>query len=513
MATKSTILNFPVPAVQPPALPVTFTDDTADGVTLTQSGDGVVITDTTPPPPPVVTAVVVSGPATLTENATAQFAAKVSGQGAFNPAVVWSCSAGKISSTGLFTAPAAVETVTITATSVQTPAVAGSLPVSISNPTNTVQFQASGGDDTAAFQAALNTTAAAKQILEMNIKGGVFHLNPITFPAGMQLLVDTGVSIEDTAVYSQFAVMFTIASANVSITCNGTAFVSMPINYANAQKEVAEGNDYEYQHAFSFQPGASSVTWSGISISNAAGDSLNFAGGANITVSNPTSNAPIRQGISITGPCSGITINNPNMMNGPDTGIDFEPDSAGQSVTDFVINNYLSSGNAGGAISFGFFNIGKTAQVSVVVNGINSQGDGGTAISFWNNLGAVGNAALGDASGSVTVNNFIINGCAYDGCYGRKANGGWTMIFRTGTISNTNVKGKDPHYGTQAAIGVGIDGGVPPGTQPGGVSWTGVTITESNSAVAATDFESTGAPKAVIVASSTFNGAPLSFSS
>jgi hypothetical protein len=499
--SKTTVINFPVPA-----LPVTVVDDTANGVNLAQSGDTLTVTDAVPS---TVTSVVVSGPATVVENATAQYAAKVSGTGNFNSAVVWSAKFGVITSAGLYTAPNTVETDTITATSVQTPAIVGTLPVSVSNAGNTVQFQASGGDDTAAFMTALTATIAGGKILEMNVLGGTFNFNPTSFPAGAKVLIDNGVKIQDQSVYSQFAVMFTIATANVSITSTGTFYVTMPINYANAQKEVADGKDYEYQHAFSFQPGANGCTLSGASISGAAGDGVNFNGGTGLTLSQISSSANIRQGYSVTGAVSNVTMTDCSMSNGPLTGFDFEPDSAGQSVTNFVINGLTSSNNAGGGISFGFFNVGSTAQVSITVEKFTSTGDGETAIGFFNNGGAVGNPTLGEASGSITVNGFNITSCAYDGCYGRKSSAGWTMIFQNGIITNTNVKGEDPHYATEAAIGVSIDGGgIGP---PGGVTWTGMTITESNPAVEATDFLAQGTPAGVSVTNSTFNGGALSY--
>ena len=74
-----------------------------------------------PPPPPSVTGVSVS-PASLTVigGQTQQFSAAVSGTGGPSQAVTWSATAGAITATGLWTAPAAApgpQTVTITATS------------------------------------------------------------------------------------------------------------------------------------------------------------------------------------------------------------------------------------------------------------------------------------------------------------------------------------------------------------------------------------------------------------
>ena len=58
-------------------------------------------------------------PSTISPGATSQCTASVQGTGAFSSAVTWSANAGTINSSGLFTAPAAAASVTITATSVQ----------------------------------------------------------------------------------------------------------------------------------------------------------------------------------------------------------------------------------------------------------------------------------------------------------------------------------------------------------------------------------------------------------
>lgn len=44
------VVSFPVPAVTPPPLPVTVEDQTKNGVTVTQTGTVLVITDSNTPP-------------------------------------------------------------------------------------------------------------------------------------------------------------------------------------------------------------------------------------------------------------------------------------------------------------------------------------------------------------------------------------------------------------------------------------------------------------------------------
>ena len=76
--------------------------------------------------PATVTSVAVT-PSTLSLNPSAQmqFSATLTGTGSYSQAVTWSARLGTITSAGLYTAPAAAGSDVITATSVQTPAVAG----------------------------------------------------------------------------------------------------------------------------------------------------------------------------------------------------------------------------------------------------------------------------------------------------------------------------------------------------------------------------------------------------
>jgi hypothetical protein len=74
-------------------------------------------------------------PVTLALNAGAQnqFSATVTGTGAFNAAVTWSAKRGSITSAGLYTAPAAGGTDTVTATSVQDTSKSGSVAVTVAS--------------------------------------------------------------------------------------------------------------------------------------------------------------------------------------------------------------------------------------------------------------------------------------------------------------------------------------------------------------------------------------------
>ena len=83
----------------------------------TESGTASVTVQSTPP---TITSVAVScNPSTIGLNATSQCTAMVQGTGAYSSAVTWSASGGAINATGLFAAPAAPGSETVTATSVE----------------------------------------------------------------------------------------------------------------------------------------------------------------------------------------------------------------------------------------------------------------------------------------------------------------------------------------------------------------------------------------------------------
>jgi len=92
----------------------------------------------------------------------ATFRAKVTGT--LNTAVSWTASAGTIDGTGLFTAPAAVTTVTITATSLANPSVSNSVTVSIVVATDLL-FNFEAGAPSAWSPTTVSTTPTGKNFL------------------------------------------------------------------------------------------------------------------------------------------------------------------------------------------------------------------------------------------------------------------------------------------------------------------------------------------------------------
>lgn len=467
MSTKSTVLNFPVPAS---TLAVTVNDNV--GVSLEQAGD---VLNINPAAPPTITGVSVSGPATIKENATAQFIAKVTGTGSFNPAVVWSCSDGEISQSGLFTAPAKVENVTVTATSVQDATKAGSAPIAVSNSGNTVQLAASGGNDTAAVQAAMNSCASSGKILELTITGGKFQLGPLTWPEGLALLVDPGVLLSDIAGYGITDVMFKVAVLNAGTFTATGAFAQMPNSFAQTTKEHNAGTDSEYRHcvAIGAAGAVSAFTLTGLSISQAGGDGVYVRNCTGVSIVGVKASGVFRNGTSITGAVNGLTYSNFTSSGNLRAGFDIEPNTPTDFLIAIVLNSIETDTNAGGGLSIGPYALTAASKpVSITINGFASNNDSGYGVFFTN--GNFGNTP----AGTIVCNNFTITNPQFGGAYGRYTASGPQIVFNALTIINPLQGGVDPHYECTSACGVDLTGGV---TGPcGGVNFNIKTIASSN---------------------------------
>lgn len=74
---------------------------------------------------------VTCNPSTIAPNATSQCSASVQGTGSFSSAVTWSASEGSLTTSGLFTAPAAAGSVTVTATSTQDATKSGTTDITV----------------------------------------------------------------------------------------------------------------------------------------------------------------------------------------------------------------------------------------------------------------------------------------------------------------------------------------------------------------------------------------------
>ena len=226
---------------------------------------------TVQPAAPTITSVSITcSPATVAVNATSQCNATVQGTGSYSSAVTWSASGGNITPSGLFTAPAAAGTVTVTATSTQDTTKAGTaaITVQLTSPTITsvsatcspVMVNISA---TSQCTATVQGTGSYSSAVTWSASGG--SINPsglFTAPASAGTVTVTATSTEDTtkAGTATIAVQLpppTITS--VSVICSPATVIVSATSQCNAT--VQGTGSY-----------SSAVTWS------ASGGTINSSG-------------------------------------------------------------------------------------------------------------------------------------------------------------------------------------------------------------------------------------------
>jgi hypothetical protein len=375
---SSQILPIPIPQTAP------LTLVTDDGMKVTQNGSTITVTGGVVPPPPQVTKVSVSGPPSLAENATAQFTANVQGTGNFNPAVVWSCLFGTITSAGLYTAPAKIEVDTVTAQSVQTPAVSDSHPVSITGTSGRTQVFPSGASDSAQVVA-----AAAKGPIQLSAgpKGATFQFDAGTdLPAGFDILQDDGVTVSDTPGYGDYDRMLIMSGAGGKWTGSGgpnAGLITMPNCYAKNIGNPDQGKN-QYNHGL-VNDGGSNIVVSGIRFRKCGGDGFYITNARNVSFINCDSRNNIRNPWSATDNIDGVLIQGGvyGFCNNANAGIaasDVEPNSSGAAgpcgiriIGCQLLNNTNTPFSDGLRLSIE--NLNPTAKVIIVVSNCQASGN------------------------------------------------------------------------------------------------------------------------------------------
>jgi len=406
----------------------------------------------------------------------------------------WKASAGTITSAGVFTAPATAQTVTATGTNTNG---SGTTPISVSSTVSkcSTTITPSGGQDNAQLLAAIAKAGGGC----VEFKPGIYFLSAFQPPSGTQLVADDAVTINDFGIFGRTTYFFTIASKFSFVGAGPlySAVITMPTNYANAKKQVANGQDYEYQHCFALINGVSGVVLSNLSLLNCAGDGINLQNTSGATITNVNSATNIRQGYSITGPATNWTITGGNLHDGPLSGFDIEPDSGITGNIQGTITNLQTNNNVGGGTSFGLMNLNSTNNIAIVANNLTSTGDGGTGIAYWNGSNGVA------ATGSVTCNNCVAKNSGADAFYGQRSSVGWQMIFNNPVAINSNQKQSSGSNQTNTAIGLQCNSCT--GAQPGGVQFNNATITGGNGSFS---FPSNSVG---VTLSGTYNGAKVSY--
>ncbi len=381
---------------------------------------------------------------------------------------------GTISSSGLYTAPSAAGTDTVTAISNANNTMSASSTVTITPgaPPNAVSLlhfgnAGFGGDDTNVLQTALNSMAASGQTLE--IPAGNYNVNPLTFPSNSNVFVDSGATVTANPGYGANSVMLTIGSSNVTITGAGAAT-------AIFHMRKADYTSGEQRHCM-YVVGATNVTISGISCNDSGGDGLYLANSTNVTVEDCIFNNNRRQGSSITGGVNHVYYLRDYFTNtsgtAPQSGIDIEPNSPTDYLLDINITDCYTNDNAGDGLMVSTWLMNSTSKpISITVLRNHSTGN--------QRYGYVGiNNDPTSAPGAILIqDSFSDQSGSYGACARFYAANGANLTFQNLTITNPNVNGPDPSYGDSGAVEIVRGGG---GTVPqGNVYFVNVNIASTD---------------------------------
>jgi hypothetical protein len=241
----------------------------------------------------------------------------------------------------------------------------------------------------------------------------------------------------------------------------------------------AEYTSGEWRHCLDIE-NASNVTVSGISCNDSGGDGLYIYGSTNVTVQDSVFNNHRRQGSSITGQVNHIFYLRDHFTNtigtAPQSGIDIEPNAAGDFLLDINITDCYTDGNAGDGLMISTWLLDSTSQpISINVLRHHSTGN--------QRYGYVGiNNDPSNAPGAILIQDSFSDQSGSSGASGRfySANGA-SLTFQNLTVTNPHVNGPDPSYGDSAAVDIVRGGG---GTIPlGNVRFLNVNISSTNGKV------------------------------
>jgi hypothetical protein len=205
---------------------------------------------------PTITSVAVTcAPATVALGGTSQCTAAVKGTGSYSSAVNWTATAGKISASGVLTAPAAAGTVTVTATSTEDAAKAGSATVKVQASAPTIASVAvacspatvSVGGSTQCTATVTGTGSYSPAVSWTTTAGMMSASGVLTAPAAAGTVTVTATSTEDAAKAGSAAVTVTaqaVPSAHVVMVMEENQSYSTVVDNAawpNLNNLIGEG--------------------------------------------------------------------------------------------------------------------------------------------------------------------------------------------------------------------------------------------------------------------------------
>ena len=338
-------------------------------------------------------------------------------------------------------------------------------------PTCPAQIKPTGSNDTANWTEVLDNAATARQCVE--IFPGTYSLGAnLNFPSNSNVKCDEGVYAKATGSFPTGSIWLDFAQSN--ITFAGPA--DKGCTFDMSAIPVISGDQWRH---IVWLNGANNVTISGITVTGAKGDGAYLANCNLVTLTGNAFLRSYRNNVSVTDKAKNWNISGNELAfargTNPEAGIDFEPNMG--IVGNFFGPGVFNSNNVHDNNENGIFldiYAPLTTLLSFTANDNISDNNGQYGFICQNsNNGS-------DQPGVANVTNLQTSNSGFGGAYCRKSNGGWTINFINPIIVNSNVRGNDPHYSMNSALGVGLTGGEPSSVLPGGVNWTNVVISNTN---------------------------------
>jgi parallel beta-helix repeat protein len=365
-----------------------------------------------------------------------------------------------------------------------------------------------GGDDTAVFQTAINSTAKNGQILE--IPAGDCNIRQITLPTGANVQCDPGVTISDYAPLAGLPSMIEISGADhvvlkgpnpAKATGSGgnIAPSSTTCVFRTPKTKALDAIATHVIRVGDDAASASDVTISGITAVDGDEDGIYVRNASHVTVSNCTFSGNGRNGGSLTGLADHVAFSGNyfgdqhDIGGGIADGFDVEPNCAGPDECpgepaggDFVTNlsfegNYFVNNTLSG-LAFQLSNLwAESTPISITITGNHASGNGGnTGISgdfdYWfvnndDSNGAVGGTIVGTDNDS--------SGSAFAGVAAVWCGAGASLKLTRTTIDNPYALGTtDEHLGGTGAVFVRAFGGAD--CTPGNVHFVQTTVDKTS---------------------------------
>lgn len=323
-----------------------------------------------------------------------------------------------------------------------------------------------GNDDTAVFQTAINQTALDGIGLE--IPSGTYNVYPLVIPSNAAITLDAEVTIIANSGYALDQSMIVLQKvSNASIVgVPGRSIFRM------RKREYTSG---EGRHCLRVEK-STNITIDGIQCNSSGGDGLYISASDGITVTNSGFDDNRRQGFSLISG-SNIIIDGNTFTNtrgtAPQDGIDIEPNDSSGQLSNIIIRNSISAGNAGDGLEISLWQTSPSmSPISITVSNFQTLHNSGAGYRLRNEH----DKGSGGVAGFVLIHD---SSSTNDRKYGAVANF-WDMPgpsakFQNLAVANPNLGGKNVDG---AAIGVIRGGGDCCAT--GGVTFTGTNISGSH---------------------------------